>query len=95
MATNGLRFGLQFWHAKTPMFEVPKGWFPWYVEWVLGFPRCPYGGVSINIWSTSCGIVIALVADLIAQVMGSTVQAPEKQKVKVPAAGGGAQKKTS
>ncbi|EXJ58099.1 hypothetical protein A1O7_05523 [Cladophialophora yegresii CBS 114405] len=63
--TSGLRFGLQFWHAKTPVFTYPRGWFPWYVEWLLGFPRCPYGGVSINVWSTACATVIALVGDVV------------------------------
>ncbi|KAK5467268.1 GET complex subunit get1 [Exophiala xenobiotica] len=64
LCTSGLRFGLQFWHAKTPVFAYPRGWFPWYIEWLLGFPRCPYGGVSINVWSMACGTVIALVWDV-------------------------------
>ncbi|KAJ9499744.1 GET complex subunit get1 [Exophiala xenobiotica] len=64
LCTSGLRFGLQFWHAKTPVFTYPRGWFPWYIEWLLGFPRCPYGGVSINVWSLACGTVIALVWDV-------------------------------
>jgi hypothetical protein len=64
LCTSGLRFGLQFWHAKTPVFTYPRGWFPWYIEWLLGFPRCPYGGVSINVWSMACGTVIALVWDV-------------------------------
>jgi len=63
--TSGLRFALQFWHAKTPVFTYPRGWFPWFIEWLLGFPRCPYGGVSINVWSAACGTVIALVGDVV------------------------------
>jgi len=86
--TSGLRFALQFWHAKTPVFTYPRGWFPWYVEWILGFPRCPYGGVSINVWSTACATVIALFGDVvgyviqyIAQVQGGQTT---EQKQKVP-----------
>jgi hypothetical protein len=50
------------------MFVYPRGWFPWQVEWVLGFPRCPYGGVSIGVWSRSCGIAIALAGELVTNV---------------------------
>jgi hypothetical protein len=91
LSTSGLRFALQFWHAKTPVFTYPRGWFPWYVEWVLGWPRCPYGGVSINIWSTACGTVIALVSQLIVYTI-SYVQEMRgggvKQKTKVPVPAG-------
>ncbi|OAP59957.1 hypothetical protein AYL99_04959 [Fonsecaea erecta] len=72
--TSGLRLALQFWHAKTPVFTYPRGWFPWYVEWLLGFPRCPYGGVSINVWSTACGTVIALVSDVVVYLVQSLQQ---------------------
>ncbi|KIW66564.1 hypothetical protein PV04_05886 [Phialophora macrospora] len=72
--TSGLRFALQFWHAKTPVFTYPRGWFPWYVEWLLGFPRCPYGGVSINVWSTACGTVIALVGDVVVYLVQYVLQ---------------------
>jgi len=67
--TTGLRTFLQFWHAKTPVFTYPRDWLPWYVEWVLGFPRAPYGSVSVQVWGTVCGVVVALVGDTI----GSTV----------------------
>jgi CHD5-like protein len=63
--TRGLQFALQFYHTKTPIFTYPRGWFPWQIEYVLGLPRCPYGGVSINVWSNSCSIVIALVGELV------------------------------
>jgi len=90
--TTGLRFALQFWHAKTPVFTYPRGWFPWYVEWALGFPRCPYGGVSINVWSTACATVIALVGDVmiyliqyVVEMRGAQEQEQkQKQKVKMP-----------
>lgn len=100
LSTSGLRFAIQFWHAKTPVFTYPRGWFPWYIEWILGFPRCPYGGVSINVWSTACGTAIALVSDLIVYVVlfvrdsSSRSATPavagvkQKQKVKVPVPAG-------
>ncbi|KEF59829.1 uncharacterized protein A1O9_04677 [Exophiala aquamarina CBS 119918] len=96
LSTTGLRFALQWWHAKTPVFTYPRGWFPWYVEWVLGFPRCPYGGVSINVWSTACGTAIALVSDVIVYIVlyvqesksGATVKQKETHRVKVPVPAG-------
>jgi tail-anchored protein insertion receptor len=84
--TTGLRFALQFWHAKTPVFTYPRGWFPWYIEWLLGFPRCPYGGVSVNVWSAACGTVIALMSHLIIYLVQYMVQlrgeGAQAQKVK-------------
>ncbi|EXJ81004.1 hypothetical protein A1O3_07292 [Capronia epimyces CBS 606.96] len=88
--TSGLRFALQFWHAKTPVFTYPRGWFPWYIEWLLGFPRCPYGGVSINVWTVACATVIALVWDVAVYIIqyARGIQVAEKQKVRVPASVG-------
>ncbi|KIW55699.1 hypothetical protein PV05_04429 [Exophiala xenobiotica] len=84
LCTSGLRFGLQFWHAKTPVFTYPRGWFPWYIEWLLGFPRCPYGGVSINVWSMACATVIALVWDVTIYAIQYVQEMKGGQKVKRP-----------
>lgn len=86
--TTGLQTLLQFWYAKTPIYVYPRGWMPWPVEWILGFPRCPYGGVSINIWVIVCRSVVALVGDAILESMGWSLKAtPEKVKQKVAMAG--------
>lgn len=86
--TTGFQTLLQFWHAKTPIFTYPRGWLPWPVEWILGFPRCPYGGVSINIWSMVCGSVVALVGGALLESLGQGQQATqEKVKQKVAMAG--------
>lgn len=45
------------------MFWIPAGWVPYYVEWILSFPRAPVGSVSINIWGIACASVIALVGE--------------------------------
>jgi hypothetical protein len=65
LGTQGLRFVLQFWFAKSPMFWMPPGWVPYYVEWILSFPRAPLGSVSINIWGIACASMIALVAEAV------------------------------
>jgi hypothetical protein len=69
LSTTGLKFFLQIWYSKTPVFDVPRGWLPWQVEWVLSFPRAPLGTVSIQIWGASCSIVISLVGDAVGTVV--------------------------
>jgi hypothetical protein len=68
LGTQGLRFVLQFWFAKSPMFYMPAGWVPYYVEWILSFPRAPLGSVSINVWGIACASIIALAAEGLAAV---------------------------
>ena len=65
ISTNGLRFFLQFWYAKRPMFWIPQGWVPGYVEWMLSFPRAPMGSVSIQIWGISCASVVMMVGNAV------------------------------
>jgi hypothetical protein len=60
---NGLRFFLQYWYAKRALFYIPKGWAPYYAEWILSFPRAPLGSVSIQLWGIACASVIALVGE--------------------------------
>jgi tail-anchored protein insertion receptor len=47
------------------MFWLPAGWFPYYVEWVLSFPRAPLGSVSIVSWQTACTGVVLFLSDII------------------------------
>ncbi|PVH95511.1 hypothetical protein DM02DRAFT_689960 [Periconia macrospinosa] len=63
LGTQGLRFVLQFWYSKSPMFWMPAGWVPYYVEWILSFPRAPIGSVSINIWGIACASIITLAGE--------------------------------
>ncbi|OTB04138.1 hypothetical protein M426DRAFT_320987 [Hypoxylon sp. CI-4A] len=70
LATTGLKFLLPFWYAKQPMFWLPQGWFPYYVEWILSFPRAPVGSVSIASWQTACTGVVLLLSDTIAAILG-------------------------
>jgi hypothetical protein len=50
------------------MFWMPAGWLPYYVEWILSFPRAPLGSVSINVWGIACASMIALAAEGLAAV---------------------------
>jgi hypothetical protein len=60
---------LQFWYSKQAMFWIPKGWVPYYAEWLLSFPRAPLGSVSIQAWALACGAVILLVSDALVAVV--------------------------
>ncbi|KAI1481252.1 hypothetical protein K445DRAFT_317332 [Daldinia sp. EC12] len=87
LATSGSKFLLPFWYAKQPMFWLPHGWFPYYAEWILSFPRAPVGSVSIASWQTACAGVVLLVSDTIAAILGLILDAKmaKKQPVKVGA----------
>jgi hypothetical protein len=52
------------------MFWLPYGWFPYYVEWFLSFPRAPLGSVSIVAWQWACTGVLALAAEAISAILG-------------------------
>jgi len=75
--TNGLRFFLQFWYAKNPLFWIPRGWVPGYVEWLLAFPRAPTGSVSIQMWGVACATAVQLVG---AAVVAGMVLGGESEK---------------
>jgi hypothetical protein len=65
LGTQGARFLLQMYFAKSPMFWIPAGWVPYYVEWILSFPRAPLGSVSINVWGIACASMLALVTEAV------------------------------
>jgi tail-anchored protein insertion receptor len=68
-ATSGLKAVLPFWYAKQPMFWLPHGFFPYYVEWFLSFPRAPLGSISIATWQVACMGIIVLFSDLIKKLV--------------------------
>lgn len=51
------------------MFWLPHGWFPYYAEWIISFPRAPMGSVSVASWQLACTGVITLVVDTITAVL--------------------------
>jgi hypothetical protein len=89
--TNGLRFFLQFWYAKRPMFWIPRGWVPRYVEWILAFPRAPTGSVSIQMWGIACATVVQLVGAAVVAALvlvNESKQGQGRQKMAMGARGG-------
>lgn len=76
------------------MFWIPAGWVPYYVEWVLSFPRAPVGSVSINVWGIACASMLALASEGVAAVwvLGTGRGVPvrrEKEELMVVGAGKG------
>ncbi|OQE36188.1 hypothetical protein PENCOP_c012G05126 [Penicillium coprophilum] len=84
ICTNGLKIFLQFWYSKTPVFRLPESWFPYYVEWILSFPRAPLGSVSIQVWSNVCATTIALAAEVAGSLLLQVAGQKEGQKEAVP-----------
>ncbi|KAE8442787.1 GET complex subunit get1 [Mollisiaceae sp. DMI_Dod_QoI] len=84
LGTNGLRLFLQFWYSKQAMFWIPKGWVPYYAEWLLSFPRAPLGSVSMQAWSLACGAIILLVSDAIVAIIALTVGTGTPQSKEQP-----------
>ncbi|EGX97104.1 CHD5 domain containing protein [Cordyceps militaris CM01] len=65
LVTRAPQYALPFWFAKEPMLWLPHGWFPYYAEWIISFPRGPLGSVSIASWQLACTTVIVLVSDML------------------------------
>jgi tail-anchored protein insertion receptor len=95
VGTTGLRFFIQFWYAKVPLFWIPEGWLPRYVEWILAFPRAPTGSISVQIWQIACASVIELVRQAVKAVYVLATKTAADQKNAAPQAvpAGGSQKK--
>ncbi len=83
LITRAPQYALPFWYAKEPMLWLPHGWFPYYAEWIISFPRGPLGSVSIASWQLACTTVIVLVSDTLRglfQLLVSSKTVPIKTK---------------
>ncbi|KAI0113770.1 CHD5-like protein-domain-containing protein [Nemania sp. FL0031] len=85
-ATSGVKFILPWIYGKEPMFWLPNGWFPYYVEWILSFPRAPLGSISIVSWQTACTAAVLLFGDAIKALLAVALGVEPAQKQPVPAA---------
>ena len=85
-----MQWVLPWWYGKQPMFWLPYGWFPYYVEWFASFPRAPMGSVSIVVWQWACTAVLALVMEAVRWAIGLVAarRQAQRQKQPVPAAAG-------
>ena len=62
------------------MFWMPVGLVPWYIEWILSFPRAPMGSVSIQIWGIACATVVQLVGAAVVAAFILESKGPQKVK---------------
>ena len=65
LLTKAPQYLLPFWYGKEAMFWLPYGWFPYYAEWIISFPRAPLGSVSAPSWQLACSGFITLVSELV------------------------------
>ncbi|KAJ4144642.1 hypothetical protein LMH87_003517 [Akanthomyces muscarius] len=88
LVTRAPQYALPFWYAKEPMLWLPHGWFPYYAEWIISFPRGPMGSVSIASWQLACTTVIVLVSDMLRGVfqllVSSRTAAPPTKTKETP-----------
>ncbi|KAK5145069.1 hypothetical protein LTR04_001405 [Oleoguttula sp. CCFEE 6159] len=95
LSTNGLRFFLQYWYARTPLFWLPQGWVPGYVEWILSFPRAPIGSISIQVWGIACASVVKIVGEAVAAGLVLNSKQPVGGAREPQAFGAGQQEKSA
>ncbi|KEY72734.1 hypothetical protein S7711_02521 [Stachybotrys chartarum IBT 7711] len=88
LLTRTPQYILPFWYAKEPMFWLPHGWFPYYAEWIISFPRAPIGSVSIASWQLACVGLLDMIVDLVNGIIGLTASRAQKQR-ETPVAGQG------
>ncbi|KAM7206309.1 CHD5-like domain containing protein [Rhypophila sp. PSN 637] len=95
VSTKGMQWFLPFWYSREPMFWLPHGWFPYYVEWFVSFPRAPIGSVSIVMWQAACSNFVALVFTTLVAIYGLAVAGKQEQRQAqaVPAGSGKTQSK--
>lgn len=62
------------------MFWLPHGWFPFYAEWIISFPRAPLGSVSIASWQLACTAVVTLLSDLLRGIFGTVFSSRAETK---------------
>jgi tail-anchored protein insertion receptor len=43
LGTTGIKGGVQWWYKKEPVFWLPAGTFPYWVEYIVAFPKAPKG----------------------------------------------------
>ncbi|KAL7917934.1 CHD5-like domain-containing protein [Trichoderma austrokoningii] len=87
LLTRAPQYIIPFWYATQPMFWLPHGWFPYYAEWIISFPRAPLGSVSIASWQLACTGVLSLLVDVLTAVF-NLGQGTKQKEAPVPAAGG-------
>ncbi|CUS14648.1 unnamed protein product [Tuber aestivum] len=73
VSTSGAGWAISLWYCREPVFWIPEGWVPGYVEWGLSFPKAPIGSVSIQVWTFAVTQVLRVVAPIIGSLVTSVM----------------------
>jgi hypothetical protein len=92
VSTKGLQWFLPFWYSREPMFWLPYGWFPYYVEYFASFPRAPIGSVSIVVWQWACTAILAMIMEGVLAIVGLVGRSRETRNGSVGAKASGGEK---
>ncbi|QPG93700.1 hypothetical protein C2857_001782 [Epichloe festucae Fl1] len=84
LVTKVPQYFVPFWYGKEPMFWLPYGWFPYYAEWIISFPRAPLGSVSAPSWQLACSGVLTLLSEILVFI-GKQLFRQSNTKVPIPA----------
>jgi len=87
VSTSGAGWAISLWYRREPIFWIPEGWVPGYVEWGLSFPKAPIGSVSIQVWTFAITQVLRVIAPIIGSLIASVVPM-QKLVAPVPAGSG-------
>ena len=68
------RLYIQWTYTREPIYWLPKGWIPWYGEWILSFPRAPSGSVSVQVWQLACGAVLGMLAEAVGALVALALE---------------------
>ncbi|KAL7784145.1 CHD5-like domain-containing protein [Trichoderma ceciliae] len=93
LLTRAPQYIIPFWYATEPMFWLPHGWFPYYAEWIISFPRAPLGSVSIASWQLACTGIVTLLRDILTLVF-EFILGSKQSEAPIQAAGAGDNKDT-
>ncbi|RFU80722.1 hypothetical protein TARUN_1491 [Trichoderma arundinaceum] len=94
LLTRAPQYIIPFWYATEPMFWLPHGWFPYYAEWIISFPRAPLGSVSIASWQLACTGIVTLLSDILT-IIFKFILGSKQPEAPIPAPGAESSKGTS
>lgn len=87
LLTKVPQYIVPFWYGREPMFWLPYGWFPYYAEWIISFPRAPLGSVSAASWQLACSGVVTLLSEIVTAFVKLVYTPPKRAKIVMPAVG--------
>ncbi|KAK9455719.1 CHD5-like protein-domain-containing protein [Dipodascopsis uninucleata] len=83
--TGGLKIYVRIKYRRVPVFWLPKGLFPGWIEWVLSLTSAPRGSVSVSAWFFIVGYACKGLIDIaLAQVHSISNKSVHKSNMPKP-----------